>query len=167
MWKKGILAFLIVMALGTASGFFYLSEKVAAGRLKIAAGQKQLEDGEKMLAQGKAKLADGQGSLSSAKGVYHDIKSVPLMGIVSKLPVSGTLFSIAHSKIDEGNQLVSKGQGKIAAGEKQLSEGKLDLKNGEKKLKHANDIRITCGIATVIFTILAGVFCCRLKSRRK
>jgi exonuclease VII small subunit len=169
MWRKGVLIFLVLMAVATASGYFYLTEKIAAGDLKIAAGKKQLADGEKLLAQGKTRLAEGQGSLSQAKGLYHGIKSVPLMGIVKDLPISGTFFSIAHGKIQEGNDLVKKGQEKIKNGEKQLSEGKLDLSNGERKLKDANNIRIACGVSAIVFTLLAFLvaYKCKYKRRKK
>ena len=167
MWHKSVLTFLIVMAVGTAGGYFYLSEKIAAGRLKIADGKQQLADGQKMLAQGKARLAEGQGSLSSAKGIYHGIKSVPFMGIVKDLPISGTFFSIAHSKIQEGNDLVKKGQEKIQNGEKQLSDGKTELANGERKLKDANDVRLTCGVSAIIFTLLACVVAYKCKYQRR
>jgi uncharacterized phage infection (PIP) family protein YhgE len=167
MWKNRILVFLILMAVGTASGYFYLTEKITSGRLKIAAGKQQLEDGQKMLAQGKARLANGQGSLSQAKNIYHDVKSVPLMGLARYLPVTGTVFSIAHSRIAEGNQLVTKGQEKINAGEKQLSEGKLELSNGEKKLKYANHIRILYAVGAIMFTLLSILFAYKCKSKPK
>jgi hypothetical protein len=75
--------------------------------------------------------------------------------------------NLAGTLIQEGNDLVSKGQEKIRNSEKQLSDGKLELSNGERKLKNANEIRITCGVSAIVFSLFAILFAYKCKSRRR
>lgn len=157
MGRMQALIFAILLAIASIAGYLFLTEKIIAGRLKIAAGQKQIADGEQMLTNGKARLQSGKQRLSNAKNTYNGINSVPLMGIVSRLPVSGNILGIAKSKIDNGNKMVAAGSDKIRAGEKQLAEGKQDLQNGMSRLNRTNIIRMIFVAGAIVFTVLALV----------
>jgi hypothetical protein len=157
------LVFVIILALGSLTGYIVLTEKITAGREKIANGQKQLEEGQQLLEQGKAKLANGKQKLSGAKNVYNGINTVAFFGLASKLPISGEFFKVAKKQINDGSSLVAKGNAKVQAGEKQLEEGKQELDRGMKRLTRANLIRMACGTSTIFFVGLAIVlgFCWR------
>lgn len=154
---RNVLILLLITILGLVSmtGYLILSQKILAGEKKIAEGQLELENGEQMLAAGKARLANGKRQLSNAKSAYNKVNDIALLGIVSKLPITGAFFNVAHHQISEGQQLIAKGEAKVKNGEEQLAKGKLELEKGKIKMGAANNIRITFGIATAFFFVLA------------
>lgn len=166
MRKILILLLLLILDIGSISGYVYLNKKIITGEMKIAEGKIQIAQGESMLAKGKTKLSEGQRKLARAKKVNNTVHSIPFMKTVTKLPVVGTPSKIARSKIAEGDKLVANGKSRISSGESQLKAGKLELQNGIERLKQANIIRTLCLIGGICFTsllILLGIFWRRLK----
>ena len=107
-----------------------------------------------MLATGKNRLANGNQKLSTAKKIYGGVKSIPLVGVATKLPVGKQVFSVASNKIATGDKMVSAGKQKIQAGEKQLADGQEELNRGIARLKRAEVCRTVCGVGSILFTII-------------
>jgi uncharacterized phage infection (PIP) family protein YhgE len=162
MLKKLVLLGFLSFSLVLLSGYLYLSEKIIEGDVKIAEGIKQIKEGEQMLTEGKKRLASGKNQLSKARranGVVNGaFRSIPLINIAKKLPISGNVLNIANKKIADGSQKIAAGESKVRSGEQQLAEGKLELELGKKRLYQVNIIRIACGIGALIFSILFLVF---------
>ena len=154
MRQKLILLMLLLIIVGTSTGYVILGNKITEGRQKIADGQKQLEDGEQLLARGKARLASGKQRLSGPSSIWNGIKSLPLMGVADKLPVSSEIINMAGSPITDGNRLIAQGAAKIKNGESQLEAGKEQLAHGMHRLNQGNIIRIACGFSAMVTTFL-------------
>lgn len=161
MGKIITLIFIILLAAASATGYFYLNDKIQGGEKKIAEGQKQIKDGEQMLKAGKAKLAAGKQRLSKGKQQYHAASSIPFDQLSQALPEGTVLFQVAKSKVAEGGKQIASGEKQVAAGEKKiragearLKEGKQQLSAGVAKLEQAKQYRFMCGIAALFFTFL-------------
>jgi hypothetical protein len=163
MGKVLILLLLALLAIGSLSGYLFLTHKITAGSLQIAAGQQQLAQGEQMLANGKDRLARGQQQLSQAQNTYKKVKAAPLWAAAVS-PITGVLMEagkkVASSKIAAGQQQVARGQEKIKNGEEQLAAGKLELAHGMEQLKLANTIRVVCAAGTIFFILLLSTLGC-------
>lgn len=158
MGRALTLLILLILTLSSLTGYLILTKKIISGQVRIALGEKQLAQGEQMLAQGKAKLANGERQLASGKNIHNTLKSIPVVGIASVLPVGAvvavTSEKITHEKVAEGDQLVAKGKEKVRSGETQLKAGKLELQQGIARLNQAKGIRLACAIGTVVFSCL-------------
>jgi hypothetical protein len=168
MVKKLTLLLVTLLALASTIGYIVLTEKITAGRVKIAAGEKQLQDGKELLAKGKTRLANGKQKISLPNAVFNGIKSVPLMGVVDKFPVSGDVMRVAESPVTQGNQLIAAGNEKVKNGEKQLAAGQAELKRGMERLTQANIMRKVCGGGAIFLTVLLFVlgYCWRIHCGR-
>ena len=156
--KIFILSLSILLAISSAIGYFFLTEKIIEGNVKIVEGQQQLKEGEKLLARGKTKLQSGQNKLSHAKSTYNRFKKTPYLFVPIMPAATGAMMigsKVAKNKIAEGNRLVSEGAKKINSGEAQLADGRLQLQQGMDRLKIANHLRITCAIGAIFFTLLS------------
>jgi hypothetical protein len=169
MVKMFTLLLITLLALASTISYIILTEKITAGREKITAGEKQLQEGQEMLAQGKTRLANGKQKISLPNAIFNGIKSVPLMGVVDKFPVSGDVLRAAESPVTQGNSLIAAGNAKVRAGEKQLAAGQLELKHGMERLTRANIIRRVCGGSAIFFTFLLLVlgYCWRRSLLKK
>jgi uncharacterized phage infection (PIP) family protein YhgE len=168
MVKMFALLLITLLALASTVSYVVLTGKITVGRQKIADGQKQLKEGEEMLAKGKTRLANGKQQISLPNSILNGIKSIPLMGIVNKLPVSGEVMRVTESPVREGNSLIAAGNAKVIAGEKQLAAGQEELKQGMARLTQANIIRMACGASAIFFCFLLMIlgYCWRHSLRK-
>ena len=72
------LIFLILATAASATGYFYIDQKIRMGEKKITAGEKQIAQGEKMLRAGRARLAAGKQELAAGKKKYQTAQAIPL-----------------------------------------------------------------------------------------
>jgi hypothetical protein len=154
MHKWLILLLLMILTVGAWASYDMLTARVMAGNANITSGEAQIAEGEKALADGKAKLARGQQKLSQAKHAYHDVRSLPFLNIVDKVPLVNMPFQVVHESISAGDAKVRSGSEKIAAGEKQLAAGKLEIQNGKTRLVFVNEMRFVCAACAIIFAAL-------------
>ena len=168
MVKKLTLLLVTLLALASTTSYIVLTEKITAGREKIAAGEKQLQEGKELLAKGKSRLANGKQKISLPNAVFNGIKSVPFMGVVDKLPVSGDVMRVAESPVTQGNRLIAAGNEKVKNGEQQLAAGQGELQRGMERLTQANIIRKVSGVSAIFFTVLLCVlgYCWRHSLRK-
>lgn len=155
MGKLSLLICLIAMAIASMTAYIVLSDKIASGQQKIDEGQAQWDKGQKMLNAGKAKLAAGKRKFASAARAYRGVKSIPLMGIVDKLPVTNLVFQEANKQIAEGGRMIAKGEMHVRAGEARLAAGKLELEKGKQRLGDFNKVRVACKYMAIFFAILS------------
>jgi len=157
MGKILALSMLLLLALGSAAGYLYLTQQIDNGSPKMIAGEKQIEEGEKMLSNGKANLSRGSRQLSQAKQGRNQIKKISY-GLMAAVPVTGLLTmvgdKVVSGKISEGDRMVAAGKKKVAAGEEQLASGKLELSRGKSRLSMAMKLRTACVLGAVMFTII-------------
>lgn len=164
MTKKILtLSFLCLLSVGLMTGYLYLTKKIITGSLKIAAGQVQIKSGSQMLAQGKARLASGEQELSEGKKVYQSVKSGPIIGLATIVPVTGVALTLVSEsalggKIAKGDQEVAQGRKKIKEGEARLKAGELELLRGIERLNQAKTIRMICLMGSIFFAFLFLVF---------
>ena len=158
MKKKLVLLIIFLLALASLSSYLFLTKEIIIGSLKIEEGQEKLMEGKQLLANGENRLASGKQKLSRVKNTYSKLKAVPFLAL-NTLPVAGQIVTVvankyAGNKIAAGDQQVTAGVKKVNAGKAQLAEGEQQLQRGMIKLKHANIIRMACGISALLFTFL-------------
>ncbi len=152
IWKIITLIFLFLLFLVSFMSCLYINNKITTGEKLLTTGQKQYANGQQLLNSGKAKLAAGKRKLSTAKSIHGFFKQIPIFGVTPAGLVGQKVVSDTGKHfIKEGEKKVAHGEKLVAAGEKKLNTGAAQLSQGAESLAHAKRIRMTCGIAALIF----------------
>jgi len=124
MAKIIALLLIILLALASVAGYFFLAEQIAAGEKQIAAGQRQLEKGRLALEEGKVKLEAGKQELSAGKKEYEQAED--------------NFFLVLADKLLQGGKGFEKAREQIAAGDDQVPRDRARLRSGKSKLLQAS-----------------------------
>lgn len=157
MAKLIALLLIILLALVSVAGYFFLAEQITAGEKQIAAGQRQLEKGRLRLEEGKVKLESGKQELSAGKKEYEQAEDNFFLVLADKLLQGGKGFEKAREQIAEGDDQVAKGEGEVKVGEKQIVAGEQELRLGLEQMRLAKGALLACALGAVFFTSLAIV----------
>jgi len=154
------LLLLVLLALASAAGYLFVTEKIAAGERQIADGQRQLEEGQPAFDEGKARLKDGKRELAAGKTEYGQTRSNLFLVLADDVLQGGKDFKGARERIAEGDKQVAKGEAEIDAGGRRIDAGKLELSRGREQLRVAEVARVACALGATIFasaSILLGI----------
>jgi predicted nucleic acid-binding Zn-ribbon protein len=157
MVKLLTLLLIILLAITSAAGYIFLTDKIISGERKISGGQSLLDKGQLELDAGKARLEAGKQELAEGKKEYEKAHDNKFMVFFDNLLNSGKGFEEGRDQIAEGDKKVAKGEEKINVGEERLDTGKLDMEEGEDQLRLGKDVRAACGLGAVFFGILSIV----------
>ena len=157
MAKIIALLLIILLALASVAGYFFLAEQITAGEKQIAAGQRQLEKGRLALEEGKVKLEAGKQELSAGKKEYEQAEDNFFLVLADKLLQGGKGFEKAREQIAEGDDQVAQGEGEVKVGEKQIVAGEQELRLGLEQMRLAKGALLACALGAVFFTSLAIV----------
>ncbi len=155
MGKVITLALIIVLALVSTAGYFFLNAKINTGETRITAGKKQIKTGGAALEAGKAQLKAGESKLAKGKQDYADAHSNPFLVAADNVLQGGKGFSDARDQIAAGDKKVEAGQDKVDAGKTRLDAGKLRLEQGKGQLRLAKGARIACGSGAILLFAVA------------
>ena len=155
MGKIIVLVLLILSAIASTVGYFYLTQRIGTGDQQVAAGQDQLAKGQMALDAGKDKLAAGKQELKQGKEKYADAHDNKLMVLADDAFNKGKGFKKGRDQIADGEQQVAAGELKINTGEKRIDAGELKLQQGMDQLQLAENIRLACATFAFIFTLVA------------
>ncbi|EKD77761.1 MAG: hypothetical protein ACD_42C00190G0001 [uncultured bacterium] len=158
MIKRLTLLLLMLLAMGSFSGYLYLNNQIEIGEAKIAEGQKSIGAGEKALSAGKQRLRAGKQKLqagkqqlqigkqklAAGKKQYQIVRAIPLGAVSNLLPEATPLTGIVEHKIREGGKQIAHGEKQVAYGEKQVAHGEKQIAAGEQKIR-AGELRLKSG----------------------
>jgi uncharacterized phage infection (PIP) family protein YhgE len=157
MGKVLALLLIILLALASAGGYLFLTEKIDAGEIKMADGQRLIEQQQPSLDEGKASLEAGKRELSEGKKKYEQAHDNPFLVLADKWLNGGKGFEKGRQQIAEGVKQVAKGEDKVKVGEEQLAAGKLNTQRGTELLRLGKNARVACALGAIFFTSLSIV----------
>jgi hypothetical protein len=146
---------LVLLAIASAGGYWFLGGKIEAGKKQIAAGQENLVVGMITLEKGRTELENGQQRLSKGNEKYREAKQNLLLVWTDKLLKSGGGFKEARKRIVEGERKISDGEERISVGERRMDAGKQELLLGGERLRLAGAARVACAVGAVLFASIA------------
>jgi hypothetical protein len=148
---------LILLAIASAGGYWFLGVKIEDGERQYADGQRQLADSIPALAAGKDKLEAGQQRLSEGKDDYRKARRNRLLVWADKLFKGGRGFETASARIAQAEQQIADGEERIRAGERRAADGQHLLRRGSQRLRMAGVARVTCAAGACLFAAVAIV----------
>lgn len=157
MVKLFVLLLTVLLAVVSAGGYFFLDEKITAGKGQLADGQKEVGQGQPALEKGKAKLEAGRLELAEGKEKYEKAHGNVVLVFMDNLFNRGRGFENSRKQIDEGDRQVAQGEARIIAGEKRLATGEMDQQRGREQLKLARTVRVACALGAIVFGALSIV----------
>lgn len=157
MRKIIVLVLLILSAISSTVGYFYLTQRIRNGDQQLAAGQDKLEKGQLALDAGKIKLEAGKQELEQGKQKYEEAHDNKLMVMADDAFNKGKGFQKGRDQIADGQSQIAAGEVKINAGEHRIDAGELQLQQGVEQLQLAENIRLACATFAFIFSLVALV----------
>ena len=161
MVKSVVILITILLALVSASGYAYLSAKIAAGERNLNTGQLNIDTESPSLMEGKADLAHGKRQLAEGKKEYEHAHDNPFLVWADRIFNDGKGFAEGRKKIAAGEAKIAEGQNRVDVGEKRLDAGNLAMRQGTDELQLGLEARDCCALAAIAFTMLSlvlGVF---------
>ena len=157
MGKPIVLLLMVLLAVTSAAGYWFLTEAITAGEAQIAGARARLEEGQIVLDQGKEKLAAGKREASEGKKEYERAKDNVFLVLMDQLLKGGRGFKGAREQIAKGDKRIAKGEEKVTAGEQRLDVGEENLRRGLEELNLARGARIVCAVAALLFGLISVV----------
>ena len=155
--KAIALVLMVLLAVASAAGYWFLTEAIAAGEGQVAEARQRLEQGRVVLEQGKEKLAAGKRESSAGKEEYERAKDNVFLVLMDKLLKGGRGFKGARERIAEGDTQIARGEEKVTAGEQRLDAGEENLRRGLEELELARRLRVACAVGALLFGLVSAV----------